>query len=68
MILAGPSVHHSGHRLRSRMCGEPQRSCSPNRIKPGLIPPAGFIAVTMELAMVTCKFITDFAVERPIFA
>lgn len=47
---------------------EPQRVCSPVGIEPEFLPPPGFIALTMEFAMMSpaerdCELVADFASE-----
>ena len=59
------------HRLRLRMCGEPQRSRSAGRIEAELPPPPRFITVSMELAMMPAaewdrELVADFAAERAV--
>ena len=41
------------HRLRLRVCREPQRACGARRIEPEFLPPSSFITVTVELAMMS---------------
>ena len=48
----------------------PQRECGRRRIDTRPLPPCGFVAMVMDLAMMTaaerdCKFIADLATERP---
>jgi hypothetical protein len=65
-----PSVSQSAldRRLRLRVCREPQRAGGPGRIEPEFLPPPGFIAVKMQLAMMPpaerdCELVADPAAE-----
>jgi hypothetical protein len=42
---------HSDHWLRLRVRRQPQRAGGTGRIEPEFLPPSGFVAVTMEFAM-----------------
>ena len=49
---------------------EPQRTSRSDRINPGFLPPRGFIAIAMHLAMVPAtqrdsELIADLASQRP---
>src|SRR5262249_18583226 len=60
-------------RLRLRVRREPQRAGGPGRIEPEFLPPSGFIAVTMQLAMMSPteryrEFVADLATEGRVCA
>ena len=57
------------HRLRLRVCREPQRACGAGRIELEFLPPSSFITVTVELAMMSPaerdrELVADLAAER----
>ena len=57
--------------IRERMRFEPQRTGRDGGVKPGFLPPSGFVTTAMHLAMVPstqrdCELIADLAPERPV--
>ena len=56
--------------LAAVVASQPQRSSSDRRIDPGHLPPCGFIAMAVNLAMVSSaqrdgELVADLAAERP---
>jgi hypothetical protein len=67
-VRRAPDVDLSDHRRRLRVSREPQCAGGTGRIEPVFLPPARFIAVTMQLAMMSPaewhrEFVADLAAK-----